>query len=106
MKKTLAILIGLALAGAALTVSAQQAPGRGRGPGGPANQPGVARPNAGPWKNCPFNGYCPGQGLGQQHRYGWGQGQGQGGGKGFRGGPRDGTGPRRDGTGRDCPNKL
>ena len=60
---------------------------------------------SGAGKNCPNNGVCPGQGQGQQKRYGWGNGQGQGQGKGFRGGPRDGSGPRRDGSGGQCPNK-
>jgi len=35
MKQTITLLIGLALAGSALTVSAQQGPGRGAGAGGP-----------------------------------------------------------------------
>ena len=92
MKKTLALLIGLALAVSAFTVSAQECPIGGRGQGGGAG------------KDCPNKGYCPGQGQGQQKRYGQGQGQGQG--KGFRGGARDGSGPKRDGTGGQCPNKI
>ena len=101
MKKILALIIGLALAASALTVSAQQGPGRGKG--GPANPPCEVGKGDCKGKDCPKYGTCPGQGQGQQKRYGQGQGQGQG--KGFRGGPRDGSGPKRDGTGGQCPNK-
>jgi hypothetical protein len=64
-------------------------------------------------QDCPFYGQGMGKGrggagMGQQHRYGQGKGQGMGGmgqgqGKGFRGGPRDGTGPKRDGSCGQCP---
>lgn len=106
MKKTLAVIIGLALAASALTVSAQQAPG---GQGAPGKSSG--KPN----KECPA--YGQGQGQGQQNRYGRGQGMGQqrrngqglcdgqGAGRGYRGGACDGTGPRRDGSCGQCPTK-
>ena len=103
MKKTLALLTGLALAASALTASTPPAPG--------------CIPAGGAGKDCPYYGQGQGQGQGQQKRHGWGQGQGQGQGqqkrwgqgqgqgqgKGFRGGPRDGSGPRRDGSCGQCP---
>ena len=94
MKTILAYFIGLALAASAFTVAAQECPGGGKGQGGGAG------------KDCPNYSTCPGPGQGQQHRYGWGKGQGQGQGKGYRGGARDGSGPKRDGSGGQCPNKI
>lgn len=73
----------------------------------PATPPCQVGP-CGQGQNCPGYGQGQmngrrgqGQGMGQQHRRG--QGQGMGPGPGFRGGPRDGTGPRRDGSGGQCP---
>ena len=91
MKKTLALFLGLALVATATMVSAQQAPTRGQGT--PANAPCMKGQGGGVGKDCPNYGQC----QGQQKRYGQGNG--------FRGGPRDGSGPRRDGTGGQCPNK-
>jgi hypothetical protein len=45
------------------------------------------------------NGNGQGNGQGQGAGNGNGQGNGEGQGKGHRRGPRDGSGPRRDGTG-------
>jgi Spy/CpxP family protein refolding chaperone len=95
MQRTTTIMLGLALGTALFIGTVTQA----------ADAP-KAQPGPGP--NCPFYGQGMGKGrqgnagggmgMGQQKRYGWGKGQGQGQGKGFRGGPRDGTGPRRDGS--------
>lgn len=90
MKKLITLAIGLALAGSALTGMAQSA----------------SQDTAG---QCPQYQWCKGksngpgfrggaQGQGQQNRYGWGQGR-----RGFRCGPQDGTGPRRDGSCGRCP---
>jgi hypothetical protein len=102
MKRTLAVFIGLALAVSAFTVSAQQAPKGGQA--APAKPPCVVGEGCGQNKDCPY--YGTGQCRGQQKRYGQCQGRGQGQGKGFRGGARDGSGPKRDGSCGQCPNKL
>lgn len=92
MKKLITLAIGLALGGSALMGMAQEVP----------------KDTAGQcpqyyWCKGKGNGNClqfrgAGQGQGQQNRSGWGQGR-----RGFRCGPQDGTGPRRDGSCGRCP---
>jgi hypothetical protein len=101
MKRTTVILIGFALAAAVFTGAIAQGADKPATP--PKADPSQTSPNG-----CPFYGQGMGKGrqgnawggggmgMGQQKRNGWGQGQGAG--KGFRGGPRDGSGPRRDGS--------
>ena len=109
MKRTLALLIGLALVASALTVAAQSTPGRGQGKAGQTSSPSQVNKGGGTAKDGSCGAYCPGQGQGQQKRYGWGKGQGQGQGrgqgKGYRGGACDGSGPKRDGSCDQCPAK-
>ena len=91
MKTTLSILAGFALAASMISLQAQQGPGpKHTGGQGGTNAPCGVCPSGGGAKACPH----------------YGQGQGKGQGKGFRGGPRDGSGPRRDGSGGGgkCPN--
>jgi len=111
MKRNKVMMIGLAVATVAFLASIAQG----------SDKP-AAPPKASASKICPNDCPCDGQGMGkgrhgqgwggamslgmgQQKRYGWQQGQGPGPGKGFRGGPRDGTGPRRDGSCGQCPLK-
>ncbi len=91
MKKTLALIVGMAVVGATIITLAQQTAPNSTGQSfqglyckkGDDNSPQFNRKN---------------QGQGQQNRCGWGMWR-----KGFRGGPQDGTGPRRDGSCGRCP---
>jgi hypothetical protein len=106
--KTIAGLIvaGLLAGGTAISVLAQNGPGRGgngRGYGGPPQtqeeraarqaacleRNGGVCPNGGPRANCPRLGMGKGQGAGYGAGYGW------------RRGARDGTGPLAGTT--NCP---
>jgi len=108
-----AIIVGLAVSAMAFTGTT--ALGADRTPPGPRQE----RLQTGQNQDCPFygerqgkGGQCDGTGIGQQNRRGKGKGMGQGmgpgrgqgmgKGQGFGGGPRDGMGPRRDGSCGQC----
>ncbi|HON06672.1 MAG TPA: hypothetical protein PLW02_01080 [Verrucomicrobiota bacterium] len=91
MKKTLAFIVGLALTGSAILTLAQQSP-----PNSTSQSPQGLYCKKGDKTNDQLND--KNQGQGQQNRFGWGMGR-----KGFRCGPQDGTGPRRDGSCGRCP---
>ena len=104
MTKKLIVAACAILALSLSNIHAQNAPGpKGKGQGGPAINKQCPQPD------CPVGGQGPcGQGMGKgQGGPGKGMGKcdgsGQGMGKGKGQGKCDGTGPKRDGSGPNCP---